>query len=335
MFFILLCPWLYGIHPEWISWFFDPDFLVGYILVSNVISSGVVLLVLFPEIFGIRYRFDRHLLSRMLKYSFPLLILGIAGIMNQTFDKMFYPQLASNRPDAMSELGIYGAVYKIAIVMVMFTQAFRFAYEPFIFARNKDAGDGNKKSYSDAMKYFIIFGLFIFLAVMFYIDLVRFFMPATYCTGLKVVPIVMLAELFFGVFFNLSLWYKLTDRTQWGAWFSLFGFAITAIINIVGVPRFGYMACAWGAFVCYASMMLASFFIGQRVYPIRYDLKSAFRYTLLTVVLYAVAMVVPIESLFLRLAFRTLLLGMFLVYLFRHDLPMNEVPGLRRFVSKF
>ena len=279
LFFILLCPWLYGIHPEWISWFFDPDFLVGYILVSNVISSGVVLLVLFPEIFGIRYRFDRHLLSRMLKYSFPLLILGIAGIMNQTFDKMFYPQLASNRPDAMSELGIYGAVYKIAIVMVMFTQAFRFAYEPFIFARNKDAGDGNKKSYSDAMKYFIIFGLFIFLAVMFYIDLVRFFMPATYCTGLKVVPIVMLAELFFGVFFNLSLWYKLTDRTQWGAWFSLFGFAITAIINIVGVPRFGYMACAWGAFVCYASMMLASFFIGQRVYPIRYDLKSAFRYT--------------------------------------------------------
>lgn len=335
LFFILLCPWLYGIHPEWISWFFDPDFLVGYILVSNVISSGVVLLVLFPEIFGIRYRFDRHLLSRMLKYSFPLLILGIAGIMNQTFDKMFYPQLASNRPDAMSELGVYGAVYKIAIVMVMFTQAFRFAYEPFIFARNKDTGDGNKKSYSDAMKYFIIFGLFIFLAVMFYIDLVRFFMPETYCTGLKVVPIVMLAELFFGVFFNLSLWYKLTDRTQWGAWFSLFGFAITAIINIVGVPRFGYMACSWGAFVCYASMMLASFFIGQRVYLIRYDLKSAFRYTLLTVVLYAVAMVVPIESLFLRLAFRTLLLGVFLVYLFRHDLPMNEVPGLRRFVSKF
>ena len=188
LFFILLCPWLYGIHPEWISWFFDPDFLVGYILVSNVISSGVVLLVLFPEIFRVRYRFNGRLLSRMLKYSFPLLILGIAGIMNQTFDKMFYPVLAGSRPDAMSELGIYGAVYKIAIVMVMFTQAFRFAYEPFIFARNKEAGNENKKSYSEAMKYFIIFGLFIFLAVMFYIDIVRFFMPATYCTGLKVVP---------------------------------------------------------------------------------------------------------------------------------------------------
>ena len=147
--------------------------------------------------------------------------------------------------------------------MVMFTQAFRFAYEPFIFARNKDTGDGNKKSYSDAMKYFIIFGLFIFLAVMFYIDLVRFFMPETYCTGLKVVPIVMLAELFFGVFFNLSLWYKLTDRTQWGAWFSLFGFCHYGDYQHRGGSPFRYMACAWGAFVCYASMMLASFLSGN------------------------------------------------------------------------
>ncbi len=334
LFFILFCPWLYGIHPEWISWFFDPDFLVGYILVSNVISSVAVLVALFPEVFKVHYRFDGELLLRMLKYSFPLLILGIAGIMNQTFDKMFYPQLAANRPDALSELGVYGAVYKIAIVMVMFTQAFRFAYEPFIFARNKDAGDGNKKSYSEAMKYFIIFGLFIFLAVMFYIDLVRFFMPAKYCVGLHVVPIIMLAEMFFGIFFNLSLWYKLTDRTQWGAWFSLFGFAITAVINIVGVPRFGYDACAWGAFVCYLSMMLASYFIGQRIYPIQYDLRSALRYTLLAAVLYIVAECVPIEPLFWRLLFRTMLLAVFVVYLLRHDLPLSEIPGLRRFASK-
>ncbi len=332
LFFILLCPWLYETHPGWISWFFNPDFLVGYILVSNVISSVTVLLILFPEIFRVHYRFDRQLLGRMLRYSFPLLILGIAGIMNQTFDKMFYPRLAIDRPDALSELGIYGAVYKIAIVMVMFTQAFRFAYEPFIFARNKDAD--NKKSYSEAMKYFIIFGLFIFLLVMFYIDLVRFFMPAIYCTGLRVVPIVMLAELFFGIFFNLSLWYKLTDRTHWGAWFSLGGFLITAAINIWGVPRFGYMACAWAAFVCYLSMMLVSYFIGQRLYPIRYDLKSALRYTLLSALLYIIAVSVPIDSLLLRLAFRTLLLGVFVAYLLRHDLPLSEIPGLRRLKSK-
>ncbi len=332
LFFILLCPWLYQVHPEWISWFFDPDFLVGYILVSNLISSGVVLLLLFPEVFKVRYRFDGALLRRMLRYSFPLLILGIAGIMNQTFDKMFYPRLAADRPDGASELGIYGAVYKIAIVMVMFTQAFRYAYEPFIFARNKEAG--NKQAYSEAMKYFIIFGLFIFLGVMFFIDLVKFVIPEVYWVGLPVVPIIMLADLFFGIFFNLSLWYKLSDRTQWGTWFSLLGFAITVAINVWGVPRYGYMACAWAAFVCYLCMMLASYFVGQRIYPIRYDLKSALHYTLLTAVLYGIAHVVVIDSLPLRLAFRTLLLGIFIVYLLRHDLPLSQIPGLRRWAKK-
>ena len=333
LFFILLCPWLYKIHPEWISWFFNPDFLVGYILVSNVISSGAILLVLVPEIFGIHYRFDARVLKRMLRYSFPLLILGIAGIMNQTFDKMFYPVLASGRPDAMSELGIYGAVYKIAIVMVMFTQAFRFAYEPFIFSKNREKGEGNKQAYSDAMKYFIIFGLLIFLGVMFYLDIVKYFMPPAYYVGLAVVPIVMLADLFFGIFFNLSLWYKLTDRTQWGAWFSLFGFVITAVMNIAFVPRFGYMACAWAAFVCYLCMMVASYFIGQRIYPIRYDLRSAFVYTLLALVLYAAGMLIPIDNIVLRILFRTILLAVFIVYIIRKDMPLREIPVIKHFLK--
>ena len=333
LFFILLCPWLYKIHPEWISWFFNPDFLVGYILVSNVISSGAILLVLVPEIFGIHYRFDARVLKRMLRYSFPLLILGIAGIMNQTFDKMFYPVLASGRPDAMSELGIYGAVYKIAIVMVMFTQAFRFAYEPFIFSKNREKGEGNKQAYSDAMKYFIIFGLLIFLGVMFYLDIVKYFMPPAYYVGLAVVPIVMLADLFFGIFFNLSLWYKLTDRTQWGAWFSVFGFVITAVMNIAFVPRFGYMACAWAAFVCYLCMMVASYFIGQRIYPIRYDLRSAFVYTLLALVLYAAGMLIPIDNIVLRILFRTILLAVFIVYIIRKDMPLREIPVIKNFLK--
>lgn len=334
LFFILLCPWIYKINSGWISWFFDPDFMVGYILVSNLISSGVVLLVLIPEIFKVRYRFDTVIWKRMLRYSFPLLILGIAGIMNQTFDKMFYPMLAESRPDAMSELGVYGAVYKIAIVMVMFTQAFRFAYEPFIFAKNKEAGEENKKAYSDAMKYFIIFGLFIFLGVMFYIDLVRFFMPANYFAGIGVVPIVMLAELFFGIFFNLSLWYKLTDQTQWGAWFSLFGFVITAVINILFVPRFGYMACAWAAFFCYLLMMVASYFIGQKKYPIKYDLGTIARYTGLSVILYVIAMLVNIDNLFLKLLFRTALLSVFVVYMVKRDFPLKELPLINKLIKK-
>ena len=335
LFFILLCPWLYQHHPAAVSWFFEPTFMVGYILVSNIISSSIILVILLPEIFGVRYRFDTKIWKQMLGYSFPLLILGVAGIMNQTFDKMLYPILAANRPDPMSELGIYGAVYKISIVMLMFTQAFRFAYEPFIFAKNKEKNtDDNKQAYADAMKYFIIFGLLIFLGVMFYIDLVQFFMPAQYYVGIDVVPIVMMGQLFFGIFFNLSLWYKLTDKTQWGAWFSLFGFIITIIINVVFVPQYGYMACAWAAFVCYLCMMLASYFIGQHNYPINYDLKSIALYTALAGILYLINNTITIDNLILRLLFRTILLAIFIICFILRDLPLKEIPIINRWIKR-
>lgn len=324
LFFFLVCPAIYKNNPGAISWFFDPDKLVEYIFISNLISSSVTLVLLLPELTGMKYRFDLSLWKRMLRYSFPLLILGVAGIMNQTFDKMFYPTLASGRPDYMGELGVYGAAYKVAIVMVMFTQAFRFAYEPFIFAKNREESlEKSKATYASAMKYFIIFSLFIFLAVMFYIDAVRLVMPDNYFTGVKIVPIVMAGEIFFGIFFNLSLWYKLTDRTQWGAWFSIGGFMITAAINIAFVPKYGYMACAWGAFFCYLAMMLASYFIGQHFFPIKYDLKGIGIYAALTVAAYAAATYTPIENAAASYAFRTLLLGMFVLYAFKRDVPLN------------
>ncbi len=330
LFFILLCPYLYQQNPSWVSWCYNPDFMVGYILVSNIISSAVVIVALFPEIFKIRYTFDRKLLVRMLRYSFPLLILGIAGIMNQTFDKMLYPTLAANRPEALSELGIYGAVYKIAIVMVMFIQAFRFAYEPFIFAKNR--GQDNHKAYADAMKYFIIFGLFIFLAVVFYLDLVRYVMPAVYHVGFKIVPIILLAEFFFGIFFNLSLWYKLTDRTQWGAYFSIFGFIITMAINVAFVPTYGYMASAWAAIVCYFCMMVVSFFIGQRIYPISYDLRAIGYYIAVTAILYVVNLYLPDSHLVLSLGLRTLLLGVYVGIVIKRDLPLSEIPIINKWI---
>ena len=250
--------------------------------------------------------------------------------MNQTIDKILYPILISDPDIAMDQLGIYGANYKIAIVMVMFIQAFRYAYEPFIFAQHK--ADSNKtKAYADAMKYFIIFGLLIFLGVMFYIDILRYFIKPIYFSGLKVVPIVMMAELFFGIFFNLSLWYKLTDRTQWGAWFSIFGLIITLTINILFVPRFGYMASAWAAFICYFSMMISSWFIGQHYYPIKYDLKVIGKYFLLAMILYGLDIWIDIDHLALRLAFRTLLLIIFIVFLIKTDLPLKEIPVVGKF----
>ena len=221
LFFLVVCPVIYKNHPDLISWFYRPDYGAGYILVSNVIASFVLLLLLTPEIFRIRWHFDWRLLKEILHYSFPLLILGLAGIMNQNLDKILYPYLLSDPQVAADQLGIYGANVKIAVVMIMFTQAFRYAYEPFIFAKTK--GEDKRTTYAMAMKYFVIVDLLIFLGVMFYLDIIRYFIDPRYFVGLRVVPIIMLAELFSGIFFNLSLWYKLTDRTQWGVYFSLIG----------------------------------------------------------------------------------------------------------------
>ncbi len=312
LFFILLCPWLWKTMPSTIAWFYNPDYGIGYIFLANLLSSVGSMLLLFPEIFNVKYKFDGTLLRKMLKYSFPLLILGIAGIMNQTIDKMMFPSLIENTDEAMTQLGIYGANYKIAIVMVMFIQAFRFAYEPFIFSQNAEKGEGKTKAYVDAMKYFIIFGLAIFLFVMFYLDILKYFIAPSYFVGLRVVPIIMIAELFFGIFFNLSLWYKLTDQTQWGMYFSLMGLGITVTLNILLVPKFGYIGCAWAAFACYATMMIVSYFVGRNRYPIHYDLKSAFFYFAVAGILYVAAVALPIDSEILRMLYRTLLFGVFI-----------------------
>ncbi len=290
LFFLLLCPWLMKVSPGAVSWFYDPGFGIGYIFLSNLIASCVNFLMMLPELKGFAWRFNRQLWSEMLRYSAPLLVLGVAGIMNQTVDKLLYPSLAPDKAEAMTGLGIYGANYKIAIVMVMFIQAFRFAYEPFIFAQAREKGDSKTQAYADAMKYFIIFGLLIFMGVMFYLDILKYFIASDYFSGLKVVPLIMLAELFFGIFFNLSLWYKLTDKTMWGMWFSLFGLAITVVLNVVLVPRHGYMGCAVAALCSYGAMMLASYFIGRNRYPIAYPLKRIAFYFVLAGALYGFGM---------------------------------------------
>lgn len=289
LFFILACPWLWQRCPEAISWFYDPGFGIGYIFLSNLVASCANMVMMLPELTGFRYRFNRRLLGEMLVYSAPLLVLGVAGIMNQTIDKILYPHLVDG-PQAMHDLGIYGANYKIAIVMVMFIQAFRFAYEPFIFARSKDSGGDRNKAYGDAMKYFVLFALGIFLFVMFYLDILRYFISPRYFSGLKVVPIIMLAELFFGIFFNLSLWYKLTDKTVWGMWFSLLGLAVTLVMNILLVPRIGYMGCAVAALTSYFVMMVTSYFIGRNRYPIEYETGRILGYFAIAGVLYVIGM---------------------------------------------
>ncbi len=329
LFFILLCPWLWEVMPDTIAWFYRPDFGIGYIFLANLISSAAMLLLLLPDILSVPLSFNGRLLREMLKYSYPLLILGIAGIMNQTIGTILYPHLVADHAEAMYGLGIYGANYKIAIVMVMFIQAFRFAYEPFIFAQNKERGGDKLKAYSDAMKYFVIFALFIFLGVMYYLDILKYFISPKYFAGLKVVPILMLAELFFGVFFNLSLWYKLTDKTIWGMWFSLLGLAVTLLLNILLVPRIGYMGCAWAAFACYGVMMVTSYFIGRGKYPIDYDVPRLLFYFVIAGALYGVSLLVVIPIEWCNLLFRTLLLGAYMWIVCRHE-PISPKDIIKR-----
>lgn len=324
LFFLVLCPWIWKQAPDLISWFYDPGFGIGYIFLANMISSMVVMLLLLPEL-RVSYTFNFQLWREMLRYSYPLLILGVAGIMNQTIDKILLPFLIDDPVEASQQLGIYGANYKIAIVMVMFIQAFRFAYEPFIFDKNKEAGGDKRQAYSDAMKFFIIFGLFIFLGVMFFLDLLKYFISPRYFEGLQVVPIVMAAEFFFGIFFNLSLWYKLTDRTIWGTWFSLGGLAITLIINVVFVPQYGYVACAWGALCCYGAMMTASYLIGQKKYPINYHLPRLMLYILSAGALYGVAVLLTTDSHIVNFGLRGLLLLAYGALIWKKEKPLSRV----------
>lgn len=287
LFFIILCPWLMKHAPETVDWFYDASYGIGYIFLANLIASALNLVLMVPELRGFPFRFNSMLWREMIRYSAPLLVLGVAGVMNQTIDKILYPHLVADPAEAMYGLGIYGANYKLGILLLVFLQAFRFAYEPFIFSRSKEAGEDKKVAYRDAMSYFVAFSLLIFLGVMFYMDIIRYFISPRYFSGLGVVPLIMLGELFFGIFYNLSVWYKITDNTQWGAWFSLFGLAVTVALNVLLVPRIGYMGCAVAALCCYFLMMAASYFVGRRFYDVGYPVGELAYYFVLAAVLYA------------------------------------------------
>lgn len=334
LFVFLLCPVIYREHPDWISWFYDGARLAGYVFAINLICSCVTLLLLLPELIGFRWVFDAALFRRMFKYSFPILVLGVAGILNQTADKILYPFLVPGLEGEV-QLGIYGAAAKIAMIMAMFTQAFRYAYEPLVFGRSKDKADVVHVN-AMGMKYFLIFTLLGFLVVMAYLDLFKVLLirNTDYWEGLKVVPIVMAAEIMMGIYFNLSFWYKLIDKTYWGAVFSLSGCAVLVAVNVCFVPLYGYEACAWAGFAGYAVCMLLSYFVGQRKYPIPYDLRGMARYLLLAVVLFVAMEWLSVEKLWMRMGIHTFLLGIYIVYMVRKDFPLSallkRIPGLHK-----
>ena len=331
VYFVLL-PKLYAGNPAVWGKLYNPEVGVGYVFYINLFCTGLVTFFFAKELKGIGYGFDWNLCKRMLSYSWPILVLGIAGILNQTADKILFPKVYPGA-DANVQLGIYGAVVKIAMIMALITQAFRYAYEPFVFGNSREKD--NKETYAKGMKYFVIFTLLAFLCVMAYMNVLRYIIKSDYWDGLKVIPIVMAAEMMMGIYFNLSFWYKLTDKTIWGAIFSGIGCAVLILINVLLVPKYGYMACAWGGFAGYGVAMLLSYFVGQKYYPIDYPLKDMLLYTLLAAVLF-VGITFSNKNLgfWPALVANTVLVGLFMAYIVWKDLPLKEIPVIGKYFRK-
>lgn len=312
--FILLCPYISShsnnqVLRMLVSLIYDPNIGVGYIFISNLIASAVVLLILGVEIIKVRFTVNGILLKKMLKYAWPLLIFSFAGIINETFDRIILKHLLPESPDPMAQLGIYGACYKISILMTLFIQTYRYAAEPFFFQKAKSTDA--KALYADMMTYFVIICTLIFLGVMLYIEWVMHFIGKEYRVGEPVVPILLMANLCLGIFYNLSIWFKLTDKTIYGAFISIFGAAVTLVLNFSLIPVMGIMGAAWATFICYASMMVISYIIGQLFYPVKYDLPRILGYLVLAVLLYKISTWVDFMGL-LKYGFNTLLLLIFI-----------------------
>lgn len=310
LFFLIYCPKLLNSNPDsFILNIYSPNIGVGYVFISNLLANIITLIILLPEIFNVKIKVDFKLLKTILKYSLPLLVAGFAGMINETLDRVMLKHLVPEELNPMAQLGIYGANYKLAVLMTLFIQMFRYAAEPFFF-QNKNESNA-RQLYAKATKYFIIFGLMIFLGVMFYIDIIKYFISPNYHEGLKVVPILLIANLFLGIFFNFSIWYKLNDMTKYGAWLAIFGAVITIVLNLVLVPIYGYVGAAWATLVCYFLMTLLSFYWGQKYYKVPYEVGNAVFYFVLALSLYFVSVFLKPESQTLMYVLNTILLLVF------------------------
>ena len=300
-FFLLLCPYLlrHGYHlPRTL---YHPSAGVGYVFLSNMIASALTLLILYADVVRVKLNFDRRLFKEMLCYALPLLLAGLSGMVNETLDRILLRYLivvpagvANPAAYVMTQIGIYGANYKVAILMTLFIQTFRYAAEPFFFAHAKE--HDSREIYSQVMTYFILFGLAIFLGVMLNIDVIKHFIGAKFYPGIGIVPILLLANLFLGVIFNLSIWYKLNNRTKYGAYITFFGAVVTIASNLVLIPRMGYAGAAWATLICYFLMMLLSYFWGQKYFHVDYEVSKILGYFVFALALFSLGKAWPFHG---------------------------------------
>lgn len=311
------------------NWF-NPSELVTYVFAINLVCSAVTLFAFVPELKNLKFGFSTRLFRQMFLYTLPILILGLAGILNQVADKMLYPHLVPGET-GQAQLGEYGAAVKIAMIMSMLIQAFRYAYEPMVFSASKESINEKNKMYADTMKYFLIFAILAFLAVVFYLDILLLILGPNYRAGAKVIPIVMIAEIFMGIYFNLSFWYKLTDKTWWGGLFSFIGCATLIAVNVIFVPKYGYIACAWGGFAGYGVCMVLSYFVGQHYAPVKYPIKEIMIYVVIAATLWALSTLFKEQHLAVRICINTLLITIYIFYIIKKDLPLKSIPFIKRF----
>ena len=297
-----------------ISSIYSTDIGVGYVFVSNLVASLISLLLLLGEILKVKIKFNKKLWKELIYYSIPLLVAGLAGTINEALDRIMIKHLITGELKPLEQLGIYGANYKIAVLMQLFIQMFRFAAEPFYFARAKEKNA--EKLFADVMKYFVVVCMIIFLMVNLYIDIFKHFIGKDYYAGLYIVPVILYAIFLLGVFFNISIWYKLNNLTHYGAIITITGALITLGINWIFIPKYGYSASAWAHFVCYLTMVIISYFLGQKFYRISYDLKAILLYAILPVVIFIFAKWLNISDLRLKMTIHTLLFVVYFVIVF-------------------
>lgn len=317
VFWIYLCPKILQSNPDsFVQYIYNPGIGIGYAFLSYLVASAITLLFFIPDLKINKSNFDGALLRQMLKYGWPILVIGVAGMVNLQIDKILLPKLIVGSDKPLYELGVYSANSKLAILMMLFIQAFRFSFEPFLFSHYKN--EDSKKVYAVIMKYFVILGLIIFLGVMFYMDILKFFIGSSksgYHEGIKVVPWLLMGNLFLGVFYTQSLWYKLTDQTHFGARFAIVGAVITIVLNILLIPVLGYMACGYAFFAASLVMTITSYIVGQKYFPVKYDLKRMGAYFLVAMTLYLIANYFVLGDVILRLSFNTILLLIFFMFI--------------------
>jgi O-antigen/teichoic acid export membrane protein len=306
-------------EDTFMAFIYDPRVGIGYAFLAGLIANFITLLFLIKYLIPEKNEFDAALLKQMLSYAWPLVILGLAGMVNETLDRIILKKLMPDKAAAQVALGIYGACYKIAILMSIFRQAFQFAAEPFFFGRAKEKDA--PRTYALVMKYFIIFCLFIFLATMLNLEWLKYFIGENFHSGLRVVPILLVANICLGIVYNLSIWFKLSNQTRFGAIIAVTGAIITIVINVLFVPQYSYMACAWATLAAYAGMMLLSYFLGRKYYPISYNLRAIFVYTAVTFLLWCIAYFVgKLDNMAARLTLNNLLILVFVWMIYKMEI---------------